>query len=116
MPQRWARRVLALLAHFYGLAHRLARQRLDPLAEPAPRSWLSAQVALMAVLIFLPIPLGNVLPALSLVLPGVGLAFRDGLAVLLSAALAACALLYTAALGVVVWLWSLAPLMRGVQG
>lgn len=116
MPQRWARRVLALLAHFYGLAHRLARQRLDHLAEPAPRSWLSAQVAVMAVLIFLPIPFGNVLPALSLMLLGVGFAFRDGWAVLLSAALAACALLYTAALGAAVWAWGLAPLLHGLQG
>jgi hypothetical protein len=66
----------------------------------------------MGALIFLPIPLGNVLPALALVLLGLGLAFRDGLAVLLATALAGAAVVYTAALGMVAWAWGLAPLMQ----
>lgn len=108
----WARRVLGQLANFYALAGRCSRQRWIPLALPGPRSWMSVKVGLMGALIFLPIPLGNVLPALALVLLGLGLAFRDGLAVLLATAVAGAAVVYTAALGMVAWAWGLAPLMQ----
>jgi hypothetical protein len=53
----------------------------------------------MGLVIFLPLPLGNVLPALSLILLSLGWMFRDGLALLLSCAIGAAALAY------VVWLW-----------
>ena len=43
------------------------------------------------------------LPALSLVALGLGLVFRDGLAVIASAVLAALALLFAAGLGVATW-------------
>lgn len=111
----WARRVLELLARFYDLAGRMSRSRLAGLAESRPRSWIAAKAGLMAVLIILPIPFGNVLPALALMLLGLGLAFRDGVAVLLSAALAGSALLYTAGLGVAAWVWGLAPLLQWLQ-
>lgn len=111
----WARRVLDLLARFYGLAGRLARARLTAIAEPGPRSWIAAKTGLMAVLIVLPIPFGNVLPALALMLLGLGLVFRDGAAVLLSAATAGTALLYTGGLGVAAWFWGAAPLLRWLQ-
>jgi hypothetical protein len=39
-------------------------------------------MALMGVLIALPIPFGNTLPGLSVILMGLGLAIGDGLAVL----------------------------------
>lgn len=112
----WARRVLGLLAHFYALAGRWSRQRWTPLAGSAPQRWQAAKVGLMGGLIFLPIPLGNVLPALALVLLGLGFAFRDGLAVLLAAAAGAAALAYTAALGAAVWAWGLAPLQQWLGG
>jgi hypothetical protein len=67
--------------------------------EPRAARWLAPMLALMAVLIILPIPLGNVLPALSVVLLGLGLAFRDGLAVLLSLLAALLALAYALAFG-----------------
>ena len=85
LPSLWARRVLRLLAHFYGLAHRCTRTRLVHLTDLRPGSWMAAKAGLMAVLIILPIPLGNVLPALALMLLGLGMVFRDGIAVLLSA-------------------------------
>ncbi|MFM8590449.1 MAG: exopolysaccharide biosynthesis protein, partial [Limnohabitans sp.] len=40
----------------------------------------------MALIIFLPIPFGNVLPAMSLLLFGLGLIARDGVLLLLSLA------------------------------
>jgi hypothetical protein len=116
MSTPWARRVLELLARFYDLAGRLSRTRLSRLTESRARSWIAVKTGLMAVLIILPIPFGNVLPALALMLLGLGLVFRDGVAVLLSAALAGGALLYTAGLGVAAWLWGLAPLLRWFQG
>lgn len=112
LPAPWARRVLHLLAHFYGLAGQLARQRLVAVVAAERQGWLAAQAGVMAVLIVLPIPLGNLLPALSVMLLGLGLVFRDGLAVLLSAGLAGAALLYCIALGVAVWLCGVTPLLR----
>jgi len=116
LPAVWARRVLGLLARFYALAGRWSRQRLQPLAGEAPQRWQAAKVGLMGGLIFLPIPLGNVLPALALVLLGLGFAFRDGLAVLLAAAAGTVAVAYTAALGAAVWAWGLAPLQQWLGG
>jgi hypothetical protein len=108
----WARRVLGLLARFYAMADRCARARLVHLAEPRPGSWQAAKAGLMAVLIVLPIPFGNVLPALALMLLGLGLVFRDGVAVLLSSLLATAAVLCTVGLVVACWVWGVAPLMR----
>lgn len=115
LPLRWARRVLTLLARVYERASRLARQRLPHLADVAPRSWLAAQVGSMALLIVLPIPFGNVLPALALMLLGLGLVFRDGVAVLLAAGTAAAALAFTAGLGLAAWWWGVQPLTQWLQ-
>ena len=63
------------------------------------RLWWGSWIALMGLVIFLPLPLGNVLPALSLILLSLGWMFRDGLALLLSCASGAAAVAY------VIWLW-----------
>jgi hypothetical protein len=76
--------------------------------------WLCAKVAVMGLIIFLPLPLGNVLPALALLLLGAGLALRDGLAVGLSLLVAALALVYTAAIGLTAWS-ALSSLHRGLE-
>ena len=92
LPARCARRVLRMLAWVYALANRWSRQRLCHIAVVRPRrSWLAGKLGLMGVVIFLPIPFGNVLPALAVVLLGLGLALRDGLAVLLAAVVAVVA-------------------------
>ena len=99
MPCGMARRVLKHLARLYALAGRHARERWPTLAtQRLHRAWQIPKVLLMAVIIILPLPLGNVLPALALALLGVGLAFRDGLAVLASVGMAALAVLYVTAL------------------
>lgn len=112
LPLHWARRVLHLLAGFYALAGRLSRERWTKLADKPPRAWMAAKVGLMALIIVLPIPLGNLLPALALVLLGLGLALRDGLAVLLGAVTALLALLFTAGLLFGAWHWGLAGVDR----
>jgi hypothetical protein len=91
-----AAKLLHRLADFYAFSGRWARER-------APR-WLrgerslSLKLGFMAVLIILPMPLGNVLPALSVSLLGLALAFRDGLAALLAWVAALLAAAYAAAL------------------
>lgn len=103
----WTRRLLMLMARFHGLVERWSRARLPWLADPQDAGWLAPKVALMGAIIFLPLPLGNVLPALALLLLGAGLAGRDGLAVGLALLVAALALAYTAAIGLAAWAtWS----------
>lgn len=79
-----ARRCLLLLARLYDMAgNRLRRRWLawrHPRTAPAWRVWIAA----MAFLILLPMPLGNFLPCLSLVLLALGWIYRDGLALALS--------------------------------
>jgi hypothetical protein len=48
----------------------------------------------MAAVIFIPLPFGNVLPAISLVLLSLGWMFRDGLALLLACVAGAGAMVY----------------------
>ncbi|MDR7335533.1 exopolysaccharide biosynthesis protein [Roseateles asaccharophilus] len=92
LPHEGASRSLALLARFYDFIYRLTRPRMTTLAGPSTRWWLGPMTLLMAVLIFLPIPFGNVLPAVSLMLAGVALAAKDGLLMLVSLGVGAGAL------------------------
>ena len=62
-------------------------------------------VGLMALIVVMPIPFGNVLPALALMLIALGLVFRDGVAVILGLAVAALALAVTAGLLLTAWAW-----------
>ncbi|MES2718873.1 MAG: exopolysaccharide biosynthesis protein [Pseudomonadota bacterium] len=110
----WARRVLGLLAGVYATASRWARMRWLHLVD-GPQAWLAPKIGLMGGLIFLPIPFGNVLPALALSLLGLGLVFRDGLAVLLALLAGGAAVAYTAVLGLLAWQWGLAPLLQWLQ-
>lgn len=73
---------MALLAHFYDVIYHLTRPRMTALAGPSARWWLGPMTLVMALLIFLPIPFGNLLPAVSLMLTGVALAAGDGLLML----------------------------------
>lgn len=114
MPSHWAQRVLGLLARFYSLASRLSRERWLHLVD-GPQGWLAPKVALMGALIFLPIPFGNVLPALALSLLGLGLVFRDGLAVMASFLAGGLAVAYTAGLGMLAWHWGVGPLLAWLR-
>lgn len=82
-----ARRALHTLAWLYEQAARVMRTRWCWWVQPGHRVWLAPLVAAMALVIFLPIPFGNVVPAVALLLIGLGLVFEDGLALLLGAAL-----------------------------
>jgi hypothetical protein len=69
------------------------------LAAPQQRWWKAPLIIIMAIIIFLPLPLGNVLPAMSLLFLGIGMLFRDGVAVLLGILFALLACAFVGALG-----------------
>lgn len=98
LPLSAARRTMACLVWLYEAAARFARARWSAVADERRHNWMAPVVALMALLIFLPIPFGNVLPSVALVLLGLGLMFRDGLALVLGAGVALSALGVTLAL------------------
>lgn len=99
---RWSLRSLHGLAWLYQRANRWLRPRWQAWRHERTRGWWGAWIAVMATIIFLPLPFGNVLPSLSLVLLGLGWMFRDGLALLVATATGAGALAYTVAFGQVV--------------
>ena len=105
LSRHWAQRVLGMLASAYATAGRFARARLSHLAMPGARSFTAAAIGLMAVVVVLPIPFGNVLPALAMMFIGLGLVFRDGLAVVLGFVTAGLALCVTAGLMLMAWTW-----------
>jgi len=107
LSSHWAQRVLGMLASAYAVAGRFARARLSQLASAEGRSWTAAAIGLMALVVVMPIPFGNVLPALALALMliGLGLVFRDGVAVVLGLAMAALAICVTAGVMLMAWAW-----------
>jgi len=94
----WSRRCLRFLAWTYASANRFLKARWTALSHRSTHPWWGAWIALMGLLILLPVPLGAVLPSLSLVLLSLGWMFRDGLALLLSAAVGWGALGYAVAM------------------
>lgn len=60
-------------------AERLMRPRLEILAKPPAEYLIGALVLLLAIVLFLPIPLGNMLPAIAICILALGLIERDGL-------------------------------------
>lgn len=105
LPRHWAQRVLVGLASAYALAGRYARTRLSHLATAGRRSATALAVGLMAAIVVMPIPFGNVLPAVALVFIGLGLVFRDGVAVILGLLMSGMAMVATAGLLLMAWVW-----------
>jgi hypothetical protein len=115
LSRHWAQRVLGMLASAYAMAGRFARARLSHLASAGRRSWTAAAIGLMAFIVVLPIPFGNLLPALAMMLIGLGLIFRDGIAVVLGLVTAGLALFVTAGLMLMAWIWGSEWIMRWVS-
>lgn len=99
---RWSGRCLRTLAWIYEQAHRCMRPRWALWSHRHTRGLWGGWIALMAAIIFLPLPLGNLLPSASLVLLSLGWMFRDGVVLIVSTALGAAAMAYTVSLGHVV--------------
>ena len=105
LPRHLAQRVLVGLASAYTLAGRHARARLSHLAICGRRSATALAVGLMAGIVVMPIPFGNFLPAVALVFIGLGLVFRDGVAMVLGLLLSGVALFATIGLLLMAWVW-----------
>lgn len=99
LDETWSRRCLESFAWLYATAGRRLTERWTALCHRNTSAWWGLWIAVMAFLIFLPLPLGNVLPSLSLVLLSLGWMFRDGLAMLLSAVVGSGALAFAIASG-----------------
>lgn len=100
---RWSLRTLKTLAVSYRYAGRWSRPRLPALQANWTRGLWAAWIALQALVIFLPVPVGNVLPAFSLVALAMGTLLEDGLALCLSLVLGSMGVAYAVALGHVTW-------------
>ena len=107
LPRHWAQRVLVGLACAYAVAGRHAKARLSHLASAGRRSGIAIAVGLMAAIVVMPIPFGNVLPALALSFIGLGLVFRDGVAVLLGLLLSGVAGIATTGLLLMASVWGI---------
>lgn len=94
----WTRRCLHSLAWVYEQADHLLRPRWIAMSHRRLRPPWGVWIALMGAIIFVPLPLGNVLPAISLVLLSLGWMFRDGLALLLAGAVGVTAMAYAVSL------------------
>jgi hypothetical protein len=105
LPRHWAQRVLVGLASAYAVAGRHAKARLSHLAISGRRSATALAVGLMAVIVVMPIPFGNLLPAVALVFIGLGLVFRDGVAVILGLLMSGVAMVATTGLLLMAWVW-----------
>ncbi len=103
LNQVWGERTLRFLASLYSRASRWLYPRWSSVFEMRWAPWWGLWIALMGAIIFLPLPLGNLLPSLSLVLLCLAWMFRDGLACLGSLLVGAAAIAYTAAFGHFVW-------------
>lgn len=101
LNERWTGRCLHGLTWMYERGNRWLRPRWALCSHDRTRVWWGVWIALMGVVIFLPLPLGNLLPSLSLILLSLGWMFRDGVALLLSTATGVAAVAY------VVSLWQL---------
>ena len=99
LNERWSGRCLHGLAWMYESSQRFMRPRWTWLSHAGTRAWWGAWIALMGLVIFVPLPLGNVLPGLSLVLLSLGWMFRDGLALLLSTLTGLAGVVYGVSMG-----------------
>jgi hypothetical protein len=99
LPQRGLRNVIRVALDWTATAERVLRERrLVWLTGKPARMLLAPPLLLMAITIVLPIPFGNVVPALALISAALGFIAGDGLAVLASIVLAIVAVLWTALL------------------
>jgi hypothetical protein len=84
-------------------AERLLRPRLGLLSRPPVEYIVGVTCFVLAIILFLPIPLGNILPAMAICVFSLGILERDGLWI-------ATGFLLSGVSGVVVWgvVWALA--------
>ena len=103
LSPEWSERTLHFLALLYARADRWLHPRWPQVFHASWIPWWAAWIALMGAIIFLPLPLGNILPSLSLVLLCLAWMFRDGVASIAALFVGVAAIAYTAAFSHLVW-------------
>jgi hypothetical protein len=91
-------------------AERILRPRLSPVVSPGGERVIGLLVIALAGILFLPIPLGNVAPAMSVAILGMALIQKDGVAALLGigAAIGSAALAFGVVLAFTAGAWTIA--------
>ena len=84
-------KVVVKVSPWLGKAEKLTRPRLQFVAKSPAEYVIGAVVLLLAIILFLPIPLGNMLPAIAICILALGLIERDGIWILLGTAAAIAA-------------------------
>jgi hypothetical protein len=92
--------LIGRVAPWIARAERMLKPRLDFMANASLERIIGGVCLLLSIVLFLPIPLGNMLPALAVCFFALGILERDGLAVLVGAALTVVSL---AVISGVVW-------------
>ena len=82
MPRQAFAAVVTRAAPWLSRAERLLQPRLGALCRPPVEYGVGLVCLLLSLIVFLPIPLGNMLPALAICLMALGILERDGLWVL----------------------------------
>jgi hypothetical protein len=85
-------RILQKVGPWLQKAERLMRPRLTLLSHPPLEYFVGAIALVLSIVLFLPIPLGNMLPAIAICILALGLIQRDGIWIILGAATAAASL------------------------
>jgi hypothetical protein len=93
-----ASRLLRILAWTHDAARRHLKRRASGWVSDRAWVWAAWPVAAMGIVIFLPIPLGNVFGALALMVLGLGHSVEDGVAVAVGWLLSGLTLLYSVVL------------------
>jgi hypothetical protein len=96
-------RLVDRMAPWLEKAERLLRPRLTLLIGPVADRFIGAACLLLAVILFLPIPLGNMVPALAIAAFAIGLIERDGVAVSVGWAATAAAAGILVAISAALW-------------
>ena len=108
-------KVVDLAAPWLAKAERLMRPRFAFLASPPAEYLVGAVCLLLSIILFLPIPLGNMLPAFTICVLALGVLERDGVWITIGIACAIAAV-------VIVWgvvlalLWSALFLLSNIFG
>lgn len=84
VPRPWSVRLLRFLSWTYRVADIWLDERWLAMSRASMLWFWAIWIGFMGFIIMLPLPLGNVLPALSLILLSLGWMFKDGIALLIS--------------------------------
>lgn len=93
MPRRDFAALIGRIAPWLARGERLLKPRLSRLARPPFETAIGFVCLVLAIVLFLPIPLGNMAPAFAICLLSLGILERDGLWVLAGLVTAAASLL-----------------------